>query len=92
MTSPREGRSEGHVAVSFGDRDGNERWQELRAFLDGRDVTTDCTEANVDEGWVMLIEGSKCEPVKVHGTVRLEGIIRPAPERGREYVRTGEMP
>ena len=78
VTSPRECRtSEGHVAVRFGDAVNTTLWETLDAFLDGRNVSRDCYEANVDEGWVLL-RGSRSdpEPVKVYGAVRLEGIIR----------------
>lgn len=69
---PHERTSEGHVAVRFRDR-------YLRVFLDGKDVSNNCTEANVDEGWVLLVAGrpkSWRTPRRVYGTVRVEGEIK----------------
>ena len=76
MATQATRRSEGHVAVAFGDGTKTGCWQELRAFLNDRDVSKDCTEANATEGWVMLIEGPRRTPRKVYGAVRIEGILR----------------
>ncbi len=67
---PYERTSEGHVAVRFRDTP-------LRVFLDGKDVSGDCTEAHVDEGWVLLVEGFPKDWTerRLYGKVQIEGEI-----------------
>ena len=42
-----------------------------RAFLNGVDVSNDCTEADDEAGYVMLIKNPKDEPKRFLGDVRL---------------------
>lgn len=73
--TPYRRTSEGHVAVRFGDA-------VLKVFLDDEDVSNNCTEAHVDEGWVLLCDKhtsklrNRMVSYKVYGKVRIEGEIK----------------
>ncbi len=72
----RARRSEGHLAVQFGDLSGGGRWERLSVFLNDRDVTNDCCEADAEEQSVILLDRRTGERRKSYGSVRVEGVLR----------------
>lgn len=63
-----------------------------RAFLNGVDVSNDCTEADDEAGYVMLIgkEGPmRGEAERVEGTVRIEFPKRKRSKSGKEVMSYG---